>query len=87
LAFRSLRKVFSSPVLAVDALGVSQQIDRADEVNLVELHRKLDRQYYNFRASDHIGVPLFARWPLGRGRCGLAAGILATAAGIGWTTI
>ena len=37
--------------------------------------------------ADHIGAPLFARWPLGRGRCGVAAGILATAAGIGWTTI
>jgi hypothetical protein len=62
LAFRSSRKVFASPVLAVDALGISRQIELSNERNLVELRDKLDRHYHHFRATVPRRLSLVSRW-------------------------
>lgn len=62
MAILSSRKVFTSPVLAVDALGVSRQIELANDRNLVELQRKLDRHYRHFRAKVPHRFVIVTKW-------------------------
>lgn len=47
----STRRLFDTPVLIVDALGLSNEMKSTDGAGLLRLVEKLDRQYHEFRAK------------------------------------
>jgi hypothetical protein len=58
----SKRKPFDSPVLVVDALGLSNEIKSTDHEGLLRIVEKLDRQYHQFRAKIPHHAMFVHRW-------------------------
>lgn len=49
--FTRSREAINSPVLVMDALGISRRIEESDEAQLADVADELDRQFYTFRAK------------------------------------
>jgi hypothetical protein len=49
-------KSIVTPVIAIDALGISDAIKKSDSNELVELATRLEHQYYKFRSKIPFGL-------------------------------
>lgn len=56
------RRLFETPVLVVDALGLSNKIKSTDGAGLLRIVEKLDRQYNEFRAKVPHRAMFVHRW-------------------------
>jgi hypothetical protein len=57
MLFRTIKpQVVDTPVIVVDALGISDIIRRSSKEALLALGARLDRHYYRFRASIPFGI-------------------------------
>lgn len=54
-------KVINTPVITVDALGISNAIKSSSSNELVELAKRLDNQYYKFRAKIPFGFVIVGK--------------------------
>lgn len=55
-------KLLSSPVLVVDALGLSNEMKSSDDAGLLRIVERLDRQYQEFRAKVPHHAMFVHRW-------------------------
>jgi hypothetical protein len=58
----SKRRLFDTPVLVVDALGLSSQMKSTDGAGLLRIVEKLDWQYHEFRAKVPHRAMFVHRW-------------------------
>jgi len=58
----SIRRLFDTPVLVVDALGLANEIKSSDGAGLLRIVERLDRQYRQFRAKVPHRVMFVHRW-------------------------
>lgn len=58
----STRRLFETPVLIVDALGLANEIKSSDSVGLLRIVERLDRQYHHFRSKVPRRVTFVHRW-------------------------
>lgn len=56
------KKVFDTPVLIVDALGLSNEMKSTDGAGLLRIVEKLDRHYHEFRAKVPHRAMFVHRW-------------------------
>lgn len=58
----STRRLFDTPVLVVDALGLSNEMKSTDGAGLLRIVEKLNRQYHEFRAKVPHRAMFVHRW-------------------------
>ena len=56
------RRLFDTPVLVVDALGLPNEMKSTDGAGLLRIVEKLDRQYHEFRAKVPHRAMFVHRW-------------------------
>lgn len=56
------KKVFDTPVLVIDSLGLSNEMKSTDSDGLLRIVEKLDRHYHEFRAKMPHRAMLVHRW-------------------------